>query len=103
MYMPFVSHFCKIYLSLSQQYLIRFHRKESSRLKEPQIKSLPNADNSCLKQIPCTFATDIIDIGVCPELWKTRKMEKFKAPTNSKLNSYSLILPRCYCGQDEDK
>jgi len=55
MYMPFISHFCKIYLSLLQKYLIRFHRKESFRLKEPQLKSLPNADNNWLTQIPCEF------------------------------------------------
>jgi len=55
MYMPFISHFCKIYLSLLQKYFIRFRRKESFRLKEPQLKSLLNADNNWLKQVPCEF------------------------------------------------
>ena len=44
-----------VYLSLLQKYLIRFHRKGSSRLKEPQLKSLPSADNNWLTQIPCEF------------------------------------------------
>jgi len=37
-----------------QKYFI-FHRKESSRPKYPQLKSVPNADNNWLKQIPCEF------------------------------------------------
>jgi len=30
-----------------------------------------------------SFATDIIDIGVCPGFWKTRKMEKCILPVCS--------------------
>ena len=44
-----------VYLSLLQKYLIRFHRKESSCLKWPELKSLPNADNNWLKQVTCEF------------------------------------------------
>jgi len=35
-----------------------------------------------------SFATDIIDIGVCPGFWKTRKMEKCILPVCSLLSPH---------------
>jgi len=73
MYMP-------VYLPLLQKYLIRFHRKENFRLKEPQLKSLPNADNNWLTQIPCEFCSRYYWYRCVSRILKNKKNGKVHSP-----------------------
>jgi len=41
---------------------------------------MPNADDIWLKQIPVSFVTDIIDIGVCPGFGIKKKNGKVHSP-----------------------
>jgi len=42
-----------------------------------------------------SFATDIIDIGVCPGFWKTRKMEKCILPVCSLSSLHTSATQHC--------
>ena len=75
-----------VYLSLLQKYLIRFHRKESFRPKEPQLKSLPNADNNWLKQIPCEVCNRYDWYRCVSRILKNKK--------NGKVHSSNLQSPQ---------